>query len=31
MPNLNWGSLILGAVLGLVIYHFAKSRVGAGA
>lgn len=31
MGNLNWGSFILGAVIGLVVYHFAKGRVGASA
>lgn len=29
MPTVHWGSLIAGAVLGLLVYHFAKSRVGA--
>lgn len=30
MPSISWGSLILGAVLGLVVYHFAKGKVGVG-
>lgn len=25
--NISWGSFILGIVLGLVVYHFAKGRV----
>jgi hypothetical protein len=29
MPSVHWGSLIAGAVLGLVVYHLMKSRVGA--
>ena len=31
MPSIAWGSFIFGAVLGLVLYHFAKGKVGAGA
>lgn len=30
MGSLHWGSLIIGAVLGLVVYHFAKGKVAAG-
>jgi len=29
MPSVHWGSLIVGAVLGLVVYHFMKSKVAA--
>lgn len=29
MPTIHWGSALVGAVLGLLIYHFARSRVSA--
>ena len=29
MPNINWGSAFIGAIVGLLIYHFMKSRVSA--
>jgi hypothetical protein len=29
MPTVHWGSAIAGALLGLLLYHFMKSRVSA--
>ena len=29
MGRIAWGSFIFGAVLGLVVYHFAKGKVAA--
>lgn len=29
MPTVHWGSLIAGAILGLIVYHFAKGKVAA--
>jgi hypothetical protein len=31
MPTIHWGSLIVGLLLGILLYHFSKGRVGAGA
>lgn len=31
MGKLHWGSLILGLLVGIALYHFSKNRVGAGA
>lgn len=29
MPTVHWGSLIVGAVLALLVYHFMRSRAAA--
>lgn len=29
MPRVHFGSLIFGLLLGILLYHFAKGRVGA--
>jgi hypothetical protein len=31
MSRIHWGSLILGLLVGILLYHFSKSRVAAGA
>lgn len=31
MPTIHFGSLIVGLLLGILLYHFTKNRVGAGA
>ena len=28
MPSIAWGSFFAGAVIGLLVYHFAKGKVG---
>jgi hypothetical protein len=30
MPTLHWGSLIVGLLAGIMLYHFSKNRVAAG-
>ena len=29
MPSIHWGSLIVGLLIGLSIYHFTRTRVSA--
>lgn len=29
MSRINWGSLILGLIVGIMLYHFSKNRVAA--
>lgn len=29
MPRIAWGSLIVGMVVGILLYHFSKNRVAA--
>jgi hypothetical protein len=31
LGSINWGSLILGLVVGILLYHFTRSRVGSAA
>lgn len=31
LGSINWGSLILGLLLGILLYHFTRNRVGAAA
>jgi hypothetical protein len=31
VPTIHWGSLIVGLLVGILLYHFSKNRVAAGA